>query len=276
MDRREVAAAVVDYPWNLIERNACQIVEDCARLPGSAVVPSEYPGVYFMNERDIVLGAGVVLMPGVVLDADEGPVRIGAGTRILPHTYIQGPVSIGDHVLVQAGSHIHAGVTIGPVCKIGGEVTASIVSGYSNKQHHGFLGHAYTGQWVNLGAGTTNSNLKNTYGSVSMLIKGRRIDTGMMFMGALLGDFSRTAINTSLNTGTIVGFSSHIVFPGFPPKYIPPFHWLTEKGLVPFETTGALKVAERMMARRRITMGTAERTRFLRLAEEAAKEGKTP
>lgn len=271
--RIDVTARLIEYPWDLIRYNAEEIRQDCARLAGRAE-KRPYPGVHLLNDAEITIGTDTVILPGVVLDATDGPISIGRGVRILPHAYIQGPACIGDGTLVKAGARIYEGTTIGPVCKVAGEVEASIIHGYSNKQHDGFLGHVYLGQWINLGAGTTNSDLKNTYGSVTVQLNDALIDTGMTFVGLFMGDYSKSAINTVFNTGTVVGFSSNVFTVGFPPKFIPSFSWCGPDGITEYRCDKALEVAQRVMARRTVTMGPAEAARFARVFEETKRERK--
>ncbi|MBI4553397.1 MAG: hypothetical protein HY710_14125, partial [Candidatus Latescibacteria bacterium] len=228
--------------------------------------------VQMLNEAEIIIGVDTIILPGVVLAATDGPIVIGRGARVLPHVYIQGPACVGDGTLVKAGARIYEGTTIGPVCKVAGEIDASIIHGYSNKQHDGFLGHAYLGQWINLGAGTTNSDLKNTYGPVAVQLHDRLIDTGLTFVGLFMGDYVKSAINTVFNTGTVVGFSSNVVASGFPPKFIPSFCWCGPDGMTEYRCDKALEVAQRVMARRKVTMGPAETARFVRVFEETTTE----
>ena len=172
MTRKEVDVKMVNYPWELINNNGAQLRADWAVLSktkrqkrGNGKVSA---GVQCINKKNIFVGAGSIIKPGVVIDAEEGPVYIGENVTVLPQTTIIGPVYIGDGSIIKAGAKIYEDTTIGPMCKIGGEVEASIIQGYSNKQHDGFLGHSYLGEWVNLGAGTTTSDLKNNYSSVKV------------------------------------------------------------------------------------------------------------
>ena len=272
MEQEDVHADRVTYAWDLIRMNGDELCRDYERIGGQSVNTSQFPGTDFINEQDVSISPDAVILPGSVLDASEGPVMIGEGVRILPHSYIQGPVSIGAGSIVQAGACVYGGTTVGPVCKVGGEVASSIIHGYSNKQHHGFLGHAYLGEWVNLGAGTTNSNLKNTYGTISMRLDGEMVDTEMLFLGILMGDFGKSGINTTFNTGTIMGFSSNVVSTGIPSKYIPSFCWYGPAGMADYQLTKALEVAQRMMARRDRTMGPLEQGRFVKVFGETARD----
>jgi len=144
------------------------------------------------------------------------------------------------------------------VCKVGGEVEGSIIHAYSNKQHDGFLGHAYLAMWVNLGADTNNSDLKNNYGSVRVYINGKEVDSGSMFVGLTMGDHSKSGINTMFNTGTVVGVSSNVFGAGFPPKYVPSFSWGGAEGMVTYDIDKGLEVAKRVMGRRKMQLSQAE------------------
>jgi len=272
MEREEVHADMATYAWDLIRMNGDEIRRDHKKIGGQPVNTPEFPGTDFINAQDITVYPDAMILPGSVIDASDGPVIIGEGVRILPHSYLQGPVSIGAESIVQAGACIYGGTSIGPVCKVGGEVASSIIHGYSNKQHHGFLGHAYLGQWVNLGAGTTNSNLKNTYGTISMWLNGQMVDTGMLFLGILMGDFGKSGISTTFNTGTVMGFSANVVSVEILPKYIPSFCWHGPEGMADYEITKALEVAQRMMARRNIPMGPLEQDRFVKVFGETERD----
>jgi UDP-N-acetylglucosamine diphosphorylase/glucosamine-1-phosphate N-acetyltransferase len=171
---------------------------------------------------------------------------------------IQGPAFIGKGSVVKAHSSIYHDTSIGEVCKVGGEIEATIIHSYTNKQHDGFLGHSYIGSWVNLGASTNNSDLKNNYSSVSVLIKGKNVDTKSQFVGLIMGDHSKTAINTMFNTGTIVGVSSNIFGSGFPPRYIPSFSWGGSDFIRNYDIEKCLEVARVVLGRRKIQLTQAE------------------
>jgi UDP-N-acetylglucosamine diphosphorylase/glucosamine-1-phosphate N-acetyltransferase len=165
----------------------------------------------------------------VVIDAEHGPIYIDEGAEIHPFTRIEGPCYIGRKSIL-LGAKCREGNSIGPFCRIGGEVEESIIHGFSNKYHDGFLGHSYVGEWVNLGAMTTNSDLKNDYSNVSVMLDGKRaIDTGSTKVGALIGDHAKTSIGTLFNTGSYVGAMAILMATGKPlPKFIPSFAWFVE------------------------------------------------
>ena len=185
-----------------------------------------------------------------------------------PHVTITGPCYIGDRCLIQPGAII-AGSSIGPVCKIGGEVEASVFQGYSNKQHDGFLGHSYIGQWVNIGADTITSDLKNTYGSVRVPINGRLVDSAEMFVGSIIGDHTKTGINVGLPTGCVIGFASNVFVSRYVPQFVPSFSWLVDDGLQTNDPKRALAVARKVMARRQQQLTKVEEGLFLSIVEEA-------
>jgi len=219
-----------NYTWDLILANAEHIASDFAKIGRSGIEGTiEEPCAIRGSRKDIYIAPGAVLHPMVVIDAENGPVYVDEGVQIHPFSRIEGPCYIGKGTTV-LGAKCRAGNSIGPACRIGGEVEESIIQGYSNKYHDGFLGHAYVGEWVNLGAQTTNSDLKNDYSSVSVMLDGRRsIDTGSPKVGSLIGDHTKTSIGTLFNTGSYVGAMAIIMATGKPlPKFIPSFAWFIE------------------------------------------------
>ncbi|MBI3982539.1 MAG: hypothetical protein HY337_06485 [Gemmatimonadetes bacterium] len=201
---------------------------------------------------DVVVLGGLV-EPGVVFDVRQGVVVIENGARVVGGSRLEGPVFVGPGSQV-LGDTIRWSV-IGPQCKVRGEVAASAFIGYANKSHYGFLGHSVVGQWVNLGAGTTNSDLKNTYGTVRLRVGDGQIDTARQLMGSLIGDHAKTAIGTMLDTGTVVGCGANVFGAVRPPKYIPPFAWGDSAARVARDAF--LTVARRVLPRRGVEM-TAE------------------
>ncbi len=206
----------------------------------------------------IFVGSGVKIHPGVVLGNHAGPIYIGAGSEIMPHSYLEGPLFVASNCVVSAGTRLRGGCSFGPLCKLGGEITQTIVQGYSNKQHEGFLGHAHVGQWVNLGAGTTNSNLKNNYSEVKVRVGDRLMETGHQHIGCFIGDHAKTAIGTVLNTGTVIGIGCNLFDAGFPPRFVPSFHWGGAELPVPVPLGRVLETARLMMARRGKTLTETE------------------
>lgn len=167
-------------------------------------------GTYTERQPGLFVGKNVQIAPSVVVDTAKGPVVLEDGVEILHFTFLRGPLHIGKKTRVIEHSSLKDSTAVGSNCKIGGEVEASVICSYSNKQHHGFLGHSRVGRWVNLGAGTSNSDLKNTYGIVNVDYNGKRMSTNMQFLGSVVGDFAKTAVNTTIYTGKMIGVCSMV------------------------------------------------------------------
>jgi UDP-N-acetylglucosamine diphosphorylase/glucosamine-1-phosphate N-acetyltransferase len=269
---------MVSYPWDLVNFNGGEIVSDFGLLAperGQRMRGTVYEGAHLINPENIVIGEGSRVKPGVVLDGETGPIWIGNNVTVFPNAVIEGPAFVGDRSLIKVGAKIYENTSIGPVCKVGGEVEGAVIHSFSNKQHDGFLGHAYLGMWVNLGADTNNSDLKNNYGNVKLVIDGETVDSGSMFMGLVMGDHSKSAINSMFNTGTVVGVSSNVFGSGFPPKSVPSFAWGGGEGLKTYELERALDVARRVMGRRKMVLSPAEE-KVLRVVFELTKKERSP
>ncbi len=215
---------LISYPWDLIESNAAQLCADFECL-ASAALPAAQPAhvaVVGPKERFLV-DPTARLDPMVVVDTTNGPVVIDREAAVHAFTRLEGPCYLGPLTQV-LGAKVRAGTTIGPNCRVGGEVEASILHGYSNKYHDGFLGHSYVGEWVNLGAGTHNSDLRNDYGEVTVRLNGSPVRTGLNKVGCFLGDHTKTGLGTLLNTGSNIGCFCTLISAGpLMPKYMPPF-----------------------------------------------------
>ena len=271
------------YIWEVMLESPHQIAEDfkaagrCG-IEGTIEEPSAIRG----DQKDVYVAPGCRIHPMVVIDATGGPVYLDEGVEVHPFTRIEGPAFVGKKSLL-LGTKLREGCSIGPMCRLGGEVEESVVHGYSNKYHDGFLGHAYVGEWVNLGALTTNSDLKNDYTTVEVIQNGKKIDTGSTKVGSIIGDHTKTSIGTLLNTGAIVGSMALIMATGEPlPKSIPSFAWFIN-GVVTkgFGRKVLYKTAATAMGRRKRQWTDAdeamweviyERTRAER--EEAIKRGR--
>ena len=259
--KTEIEANFVNYPWDLIRKNGSEIPKDSVFFKNN-ILGNIYEGVYLINRENIYIGENSTIKPGVVIDAESGPVVIGKGVTVFPNAVIEGPCFIGDYSKIKIGAKIYENNSIGKHCKIGGEVEESIIHSYSNKQHDGFLGHSYLGQWVNLGADTNNSDLKNNYGNVKLTINGKEIDSGLQFVGLIMGDHSKSGINTMFNTGTVVGVSSNIFGSNFPPKVIPSFAWGGSDGFTEYQLDKAIQVAEKVTMRRDIKFTQTDKKLF--------------
>ncbi len=261
---------LMDWPWDLVHANGGELLRQFRTQFGKGGIEGQiYQGAYLLNREAIHIGPGSKVLPCVVLDAEQGPIYIGANVKISPHVSVQGPCYIGDGTVIQAGASIREATAIGPVCKVGGEVEASIIHSYSNKQHDGFLGHSYLGQWINIAADSINSDLKNTYGKVRVPINGLEVDSGQMFMGLTVGDHSKCGINSSFATGSVVGFSANLFMSAHIPKFVPSFAWYTDSCREYYDAQRGLEVARKVMARRSIEMTPAQQALYSRLRDEA-------
>jgi UDP-N-acetylglucosamine diphosphorylase/glucosamine-1-phosphate N-acetyltransferase len=191
-----------------------------------------------------------------ILNTKNGPIYIGKNAEVMEGSIVRGPFAMGECSTLKAGSKIYGSTTLGPHCKVGGEVNNSVIFGYSNKGHEGFLGNSVIGEWCNLGADTNNSNLKNNYGSVSCwnYSTDHFEDTGLQFCGLAMGDHTKSGINTMFNTGTVVGVCANVFGSGFPLKHIPSFSWGGSEGFETFRLEKAFEVGQRMMERRGINL----------------------
>ena len=232
--------------------------EDCADLRAAPTTGIPVGSIVLGDPANVVV-MGAAVEPGVVFDVRQGAVVLEAGVEVRHGTRLEGPVYAGSGSKLLGG--FIRGSAFGPACRVHGEVSASVFLGYANKSHDGFLGHSVVGHWVNLGALTTTSNLKNTYGPVRLDLPGERIETGRQNLGTLFGDHAKTAIGTMLATGTVIGAGANLFGPPTPPKYVPPFAWGSE-GDDRLTGEGFLVVAERVMRRRNVEL-TPERRRSL-------------
>jgi UDP-N-acetylglucosamine diphosphorylase / glucose-1-phosphate thymidylyltransferase / UDP-N-acetylgalactosamine diphosphorylase / glucosamine-1-phosphate N-acetyltransferase / galactosamine-1-phosphate N-acetyltransferase len=259
--------------WELMSLTPAQIADDVAGLFPGARTPELPVGVHQFGAHPVVVGDGVVIEPGVVFDTSGGPVWLDAGSHVKAFTRMAGPVYVGPGSIVLGGTVEQS--SIGPVCRIRGEFAETVCLGWVNKAHDGHIGHAYLGAWVNLGAETTNSDLKNNYSTVRLWTPGGEADTGEIKLGCFLGDHVKTGIGLLLNTGTLVGAGSNLYGADMPPKYVPPFSWGTGGDLVAYRVDRFLEVAERAMSRRKVTLGDGARAQLER-AWQLARGGDSP
>ncbi len=253
--------AAWSYTWDLVLANPAQLVVDFVAAGRSGIEGKvEEPSALRGSKKDVYVAAGAIVHPMVVIDAEHGPVYLDEGVEVHPFTRIEGPCYVGKKSIL-LGTKCREGNSIGPMCRLGGEVEESIIHGYSNKYHDGFLGHAYVGEWVNLGALTTNSDLKNDYSSVTVVLDGRTpISTGSTKVGSLIGDHTKTSIGTLFNTGAYVGAMALIAATGKPlPKFIPSFAWYLEGAVTKgFGKKKLYETAKVAMSRRKCTWTPAD------------------
>ena len=257
---RELPAAW-NYTWDLVLANPQQLLLDFVAAGRSGIEGKiEEPNTIRGSKKDVYVAPGAVVHPMVVIDAEHGPVYLDEGVEVHPFTRIEGPCYVGKKSILLS-TKCRKGNSIGPMCRVGGEVEESIIQGYSNKYHDGFLGHAYVGEWVNLGALTTNSNLKNDYSDVTVILDGKTpVSAGSTKVGSLIGDHTKTSIGTLMNTGSYVGAMAMIVTDGkLLPKFLPSFAWFVEGAVTNgFGKQKAYETAKMAMSRRQCTWTPAD------------------
>lgn len=233
---------VVQYPWHIFQLNDWAIREDFDYLrsrPGAGSISAMGADVHLINPDQIFIEPGARLQH-CILNATEGPIYIARNAHIMEGCLIRGPFALCENAVMKMGAKVYGATTIGPSCVMGGEIKNSVVMGFSNKAHDGYLGDAVLGEWCNLGAGTSNSNLKNNASEVRVWHQPaeKHLPAGLK-CGLLMGDYSRAAINTSFYTGTVVGICANVFGDGIPPKFIPSFNW-GARGLSKYEFEKAL------------------------------------
>ena len=262
----------IEHTWDIFSKNHEAIKRDFELLTkGRKSQPIPKTATAFHPEQ-IFIEEGAKL-PLCSLNATDGPIYIGKNAEIMEGALIRGPFALCEGATVKMGSKIYTGCTIGPFSKIGGEVNNSVLFGYSNKGHDGFLGNSVLGEWCNIGADTNTSNMKNNYATVRLwdYNKERFAATGLQFCGLMMGDHSKCGINTMFNTGTVVGVSANIFGSGFPRNFIPSFSWGGSHGTTTYQTPKAFETASEMMARRGVEF-TEEDANILEFVfEETAK-----
>ena len=248
-DAEEVDAGgrVLEEVWELVSRNPEQLERDLEGTPLPWPGARPVDGVEVMGDRPVLAAGDVRVEPGVVADTRPGPVLLGPGVEVTAGSRLEGPLYVGPHGRLLGGKI--ACTSAGPYSYLHGEVGESVILGYTNKSHYGFLGHSYLGRWVNLGAGTTNSDLKNNYSPVRLADPCETRDTGVLKLGVFLGDHVRTGIGSLLTGGSVVGAGSN-VFGGAVPKWVPPFSWGRAGALDVHRRADFLETASRVLPRR--------------------------
>jgi len=242
----------IEHTWDIFSKNGEAIEEDfkfITKNRNSEAIPAT---VNTINPENIFIEEGAKLN-FVTLNASSGPIYIGKDAEIMEGSVVRGPLALCHNATIKLAAKIYGPTTVGPFSKVGGEVNNSVLFGYSNKGHDGFLGNSVLGEWCNMGADSNNSNLKNNYAEVRLwdYETGGFARTGLQFCGLMMGDHSKCGINTMFNTGTVVGVSTNIFGSGFPRNFIPSFSWGGHSGFVTFKTNKAFEVAEVVMARRK-------------------------
>lgn len=260
---------MIRHPWDVIANLTAQFQREWDAV-GQAGVRKPDPGVLTEGENPVHIAESASIHSTAVLDARNGAIFIDEEVSVGPYSVLEGPLFVGAGSRVHAHARIHGGNAIGPACRVGGEVEGCVLQAHVNKQHLGFLGHAIVGEWVNIGAGACNSDLKNTYGEVRVDIAGKRIDTGLTFFGGALGDHAKIGINASLPTGAWVGFAAQCAAGYTAPTFVPSFTWIDTDGLGRGDPDRLLVTAARMMGRRGVTIRPAEEELFREIFRTAA------
>jgi UDP-N-acetylglucosamine diphosphorylase/glucosamine-1-phosphate N-acetyltransferase len=243
-------------PWDIFLENGAEIIRDFILVTAgkeSGSMPDPFSRIY--NERNIFISPGVSIRASI-LNAENGPIFLGKDVSIQEGAMLRGPVAVLEGSEISMGAKIRENTTIGPFCKVGGEVKNSVITGYSNKAHDGYLGNSVIGEWCNLGADTNCSNLKNNYSAVRVwdYLAADYVDSHQQFCGTFIGDHTKTSIGTMINTGTVMGVSANVFGPGLTPKFIPSFTWggVLEKQI--YDVNRAIPDAGKMMSRRNMIL----------------------
>lgn len=261
---------VIEHLWDIYLQNGAQIRADFEQITrNTASQPITDPHTHCYAPEQIFVEAGATIR-GAILNAQNGPIYVGKNATISEGSVVMGPFALGEGATVNWGSKMRMNTTIGPFCKVGGEVSNSVLFAHSNKAHDGFLGNSVLGEWCNLGANTNNSNLKNDYTNVKLFDYATRTltDTNQLFCGLFMGDFTKSGIGTLFNTGTVVGVNVNVFGAGFQPKHIPSFGWGgAAEGFTEYRLEKALEVAKQTVLRRGAVFGEVE-TEILRAVFE--------
>ncbi len=249
----------VNHTWEIFSKNGMAIEDDFKLITKGRKSQLLSKTNHVFGEENIFVEKGA-RVECVVINATQGPVYIGKNSEIMEGSLIRGPFALCEHAQVKMAAKIYGPTTIGPYCRVGGEVNNSVMFGYSNKAHDGFLGHSVISEWCNLGADTNTSNLKNTYDAVRLWSYGKQtfINTHLQFCGLIMGDHSKCAINTMFNTGTVVGVNANIFGAGFQRNFIPSFTWGMSSSHMNYTLNKALEVAEIVYKRRNLVFDPVE------------------
>jgi UDP-N-acetylglucosamine diphosphorylase/glucosamine-1-phosphate N-acetyltransferase len=251
----------INYPWDIFAMNGQAIADDFKLITQGRKSMVLSDSNRLISEENIFVEQGAKVQCALI-NASNGPVYIGKDAEIMEGCMVRGPFALCNNASLKMGAKIYGPTTIGPYSKVGGEVNNSVIFGYTNKAHDGFLGHSVLGEWCNIGADSNNSNLKNTYDEVKAwnYAQEKFIPTGSQFCGLIMGDHSKCGINTMFNTGTVVGVNANIVGHGFQRNFIPSFSWGNSvSGYITFDLDKAFEVARRVYERRGIEFTSLEK-----------------
>ena len=262
----------IENNWDIFSKNHEAIQLDYDLITEGRISAEIPKGVQTLHGENIFIEEGAKIN-FCTLNASAGPIYIGKDAEIMEGALIRGPFALCEHAAVKMGAKIYTGTTIGPYCKVGGEVTNSVLMAYSNKGHDGYLGNSVLGEWCNIGADSNNSNLKNNYEEVRLWDYETEgfAKTGLQFCGLMMGDHSKCGINTMFNTGTVIGVSVNIFGTGFPRNFVPSFSWGGASGFTTYKTNKAFQTAKLVMERRNIPFDEQEAVILEYVFEESAK-----
>lgn len=257
--------------WDLFVLNGQEIDRDFKMLTkGRKSEPIDATNT-IVGKSPVFVEAGAKITAAII-NTNGGPVYVGKNAEIMEGSMIRGPLAMCDNSVLKMGSKVYGASTLGPYCKVGGEINNVIFTGFSNKGHDGFLGNSIIGEWCNLGADTNNSNLKNNYAEVKLWNYGKKSfqKTGLQFCGLIMGDHSKCGINTMFNTGTVIGVSCNMYGAGFPRNFVPSFSWGGSSGYMTYKLDKALDTAEKVMIRRGKILNDTDKGILKHILEEEA------
>ncbi len=262
----------IEHTWDIFKKNDSALREDFELLTEGRTSQPIPKSVNVIAPENIFIEEGAKL-EFVTLNAATGPIYIGKNAEIMEGTVIRGPFALGEEAVVKLATKIYGATTVGPHCRVGGEISNSVLFGYSNKGHDGFLGNSVLGEWCNMGADSNNSNLKNNYEEVKLWSYETEAmeKTGLQFCGLMMGDHSKCGINTMFNTGTVVGVCANIYGGGFPKNFIPSFSWGGADGFTEYIPEKAFATAENVMSRRHVDFTAQDQAILEHVFEETAK-----
>jgi len=261
----EVGGWWMDDVWDYV-RHLVPMLEADVPILGAGMSSGVPRGSVGIGTHPVFVAEGAVVEPSVCFDTTAGPILLCAGSHVQAFTRLVGPLYVGEHSILTTDRI--AASAIGDTCKVHGELSNTIFIGHANKGHDGFVGHSMLGRWVNLGAGTITSNLKNTYGTVQLWTPDGVRETGLQFLGTLFGDHAKTGIGTRLTTGCVLGAGANVFGSEMPPKAVAPFAWGEAGEFETYHVDKFLQVAERMMARRHVVLGDTLRAQLVRAHEQ--------
>ena len=258
--------------WDIFSLNDKAIQNDFDLITEGRTSQPIPEGTRYLGKETIFIEEGAKIT-FAILNASSGPIYIGKDAEIMEGSAVRGPFAMGESSVLKLNTKIYGATTLGPYCKVGGEVNNSVLMAYSNKGHDGFLGNSVIGEWCNLGADTNNSNLKNNYATVKLwhYETGRFANTGLQFCGLIMGDHSKCGINTMFNTGTVIGVSANIFGSGFPRNFVPSFSWGGASGFTEYKTNKVFEVAEVVLKRRNLVFDEKDQKILTHIFEETKK-----